>query len=416
MPRRLCSASRHGMAFALLCAGHGAALAQNADGSNATATISDDLPRPGYEPRNLRIGAATLAGQIGFETRYDSNVFAVSVNPLSDVIFIITPRVAIDGVGDRLKYHGEVFADIREYAEQSSESHTTFGAAGSAGYTFSQNHRLAGGARFERLAETRNDPEANTNLGLPPRLLDFVGGNLEYGYQAGRFGLELRGAATHLGYLAPEDAERSLASYNLAVRATLVATPVLALFIQPYVNRRNFDQAFDDSGIDRDMTTLGIIGGARLTTTDRWSGEIGIGAFNANPDDASLRSFSGFAASANIAWSPSRRTTVTLKGASGDTATVRAGAIGRSDSSINLRIDQEVRHNLRFTATIGYQKTNYTGLPNELRTVFGSAQVEYLMNRVVSLFVTGNYAERRANPTTDNFDRGYIGIGIRLRH
>nr|WP_310522524.1 outer membrane beta-barrel protein [Polymorphobacter sp.] len=404
------------MAAALVTCAPAVVRAQNADGSNATQTISDKLPRPGYEPRNLQIGAATLASEIGVEARYDSNVFAVSTKPISDFIFIITPHLRLEGVGDRLKYQSDIYADIREYADNNSESHTTFGFAGSGSYSINDKNRFAAGAHFDRLAETRNDPEANTNRDMPPRLLDSIGGNFEYGYQTGRIGLELRTAAGHLGYRSPEDAERSLATYYLAVRATVIATPMLALFVQPYVNRRDFDQAFDSGGVDRDMTTTGIIGGARLTTTDHWSGEIGIGAFNANPDDASLRSFSGFAASANVSWSPTRRTTVTLKGASGDSATVRAGAIGRDDSSINLRIDQEVRHNLRFTATIGHQKTHYTGLPNVLRTTFGSAQIEYLMNRTVSLFVTASYAERRATPVTDGFDRGYVGIGIRLRH
>jgi hypothetical protein len=393
-----------------------AASAQNADGSNATLMLSDRLPRPGYEPRNLRIGSATIAAEVGFETRYDSNIFAVSTAPIADVIFIATPRLVINGEADRLVYDGQAFADLRRYADQTSESQSTFGVAGGANYAVDSSNRIVAAARIERLAETRNDPEANTNLGLPPRLLDSVSGRLEYAHNTGRAELEIRGAAGHLGYRQPEDAERSLATYYLALRASLVATPAIALFIQPYVNRRNFDLAVDNSGVDRDMTTFGVIGGVRLTTTGRWSGEIGIGAFRANPDDPSLQSFSGFASNANITWSPQARTTVTLRGASGDAATVRAGAIGRFDTSINLRIDQEVRHNLRFSASVGYQRTQFRGLPNTLRTRFATAQVEYLLNRTVSLFMTGNIAARRAEPATDGFDRSYVGIGLRLRH
>jgi hypothetical protein len=393
-----------------------AASAQNADGSNATLMLSDKLPRPGYEPRSLRIGGATIAAEVGFETRYDSNIFAVSTAPISDMIVIATPRLVIDGEGNRLAYDGQAFADIRRYADQTSESQTTFGVAGGASYAIDSGNRMIAGARIERLAETRNDPEADTNLGLPPRLLDSIGGRLEYAHTTGRAEFELRGAASHLGYRQPEDAERSLAIYYLAARATLVATPAIAVFIQPYFNRRNFDLAVDTSGVNRDASTFGVIGGVRLTTTGRWSGEIGVGAFRANPDDTTLQAFSGFAANANLTWSPQPRTTITLRAVSGDAATVRAGATGRFDTGISLRIDQEVRHNLRFSASVGYQRTEFRGLSNSRSTRYASTQIEYLINRTVSLFMTGNIAARRAEPASDGFDRSYVGIGLRLRH
>ncbi len=390
--------------------------AQNADGSNATISLSDKLPRPGYEPRSLRIGGATLATELGMEIRHDSNIFAVSTAPIADWIFIATPRVTIDGESRRVVYRGQAFADIRRYFEQTSESQTTFGVAGGASFLIDSRNRLVADGRVERLVETRNDPEANTNLGLPPRLVNSVAGNLNYTYSTGRVELDLRTAAGHLGYLAPEDAERSLATYSIAVRGTLVASPAIGVFVQPYYNRRDFDEPFDNSGVNRDMDTIGIIGGVRIRPSGRWSGEVGVGAFRATPDDISLKPFSGFASNANISWSPQQRTTLTLRGASGEAATVKAGAIGRFDTSINLRIDQEVRHNLRFSASVGYQRTQFRGLPNTLRTTFATTQIEYLMNRTLSLFVTGNYAHRTAEPATDGFDRTYVGIGLRLRH
>jgi hypothetical protein len=405
-----------GQALALLLAGSAAIVhAQNADGSNATVTLSDKLPRPGYEPRTLRLGSATLSTDLGIETRYDSNVFAVSVDPIDDVIFIATPHVGIEGKTDQLTYQADAFADIRQYVDNGSESYATFGFAGSGTYIVSSNHRIGGGARLERLVETRNDPEANTNTGQPPRRVDTVAGDLSYSYQGSRLGIDVRGEARQLDYR-PEDEERSLAIYFLAVRASLVAAPFLSVFVQPYINRRDFDLAFDQGGVDRDATTFGVTGGVRLLTTDRWTGEIGVGGFRSNPDDPTLDSFSGFAASANLIWSPSERTRLTLRGSSGDTATVRTGATGRTDSSINLRLDQEVRHNLRFSANIGYQKTAYNGLDNNLRTGFGATQIEYLINQYASAFLTASYAERRADPATDGFDRGYVGLGVRLRH
>lgn len=400
----------------LLASAPAAALAQNADGSNATPAILDQLSRAGYEPRTLRVGTTTIASEIGVEARYDSNIYATQTDAIDDVIFIITPRIRIDGLTDRLRYSADVFADFRQYSEQDSENQTTFGIAGTANFTIDRGNGLSAGARFERLAETRNDPEANTGRNLPPRLLDLVSGNLGYAFERGRLGLDLNGTAQHLDYRNPEDAERSLASYYASLRISFLASARYAFFATPYINRRDFDEAVDISGVDRDTTTAGIVGGVRLLTTGTWSGDIGFGAFSANPDDPSLETFSGFAASANLGWSPNPRTVLTLRGSSGDSATVRAGAIGRIDSRLSLRLDQEIRHNLRFTATLSYQKTTYRGLDTDLRTVFAATQVEYLVNRAVALFVVANFASRDADPEQDSFDRNYVGIGIRLRH
>lgn len=404
-------------ALALGCALQSApAVAQSADGANATSVLADQLPRRGFEPRVLRIGATTIASGLSVETRYDSNVFAVSRDAIDDVIFIINPRITIDGVYGKLKARGEIFADIREYVDNGSESRTTFGIAGSGTYLAGRSDSINTGFRAERFAESRNDPEAGDRLGLSPRLVNAVGGHLAYDHAGSRFGFRLRGDVQDLDYIPPEDEDRSLTSMSALARLSYSASPRLGLFVQPYVNRRDQHSPVDDNGVDRDATTFGVIAGAQLSITGSWSGEAGFGAFRSNPDDPSLASFSGFAASADLTWSPQPRTVVTLRGFSGDAATVRAGAIGRTDQRISLRLDQEIRHNLLFAASVAYNQTNYRGLPNELRTFFAEVQGEVLLNRLVSVFATASHARRRANPSTDGFDRSYVGLGFRLRH
>lgn len=414
---RLVSTSRVVARLLLVAtAGSGMAVrAQNADTSNASSQLTDELPRPGYEPRTLRLGSIDIATSLSLETRYDSNVFAAARRPADDLVLILSPRLRIDGGLGNVKLRGDIHADTRNYASNGSEDHVDFGVGASGSYTIDRRNSLQAAARADRFAESRNDPDANVGRTLSPRLVDALEGRLGYDFEGNRFGLSLSGEVRRLDYRLPEDSDRSLTSTQASARFSLLAFPSLALFARPYVNRRDFDQAVDDSGIDRDATTLGVILGARLSGTGRWSGQAGIGAFRSNPDDPSLRSFSGFAASADLTWTPRRRTVFTLRGFSGDVATVRAGAIGRTDARISLKVDQEIRHNLLFGASAGYQHVRYRGLSNESRTLFAAAQTEYLVNRTVGLFLDVSYARRRANPSTDNFNRSYVGVGIRLR-
>src|SRR3546814_952036 len=118
-------------------------------------------------------------------------------------------------------------------------------------------------------------------------------------------------------------------------------------------------------------------------------GEIGVGLFRTNSDDPTLRSFSGFAANGKITWSPDERTAVTADVFRGDVATVQSGAGGRIDTRIGLRLDQEIRHNLLMSLRAGVRRTSYRGGAADQRETTASVggEVEYLMNRHISIFV-----------------------------
>ncbi len=404
------------LAAALFALPAAAVHGQSADGSNASSELTDALPRPGYQQRTWRFGSTSVATQMAVEARYDSNVFAVSRKPIDDFIAIITPRIQVDGVYDNLKLHGQIFADIREYASNGSENHAGFGIAATGSYDIDSRNTLVAGARGERFTESRNDPEANVRRTLTPRQINAASGQIGYTLERNHFTFSADAEIQHYDYLQREDAERSLSSLQASFRAGLVVTPTIAVFVRPFVNVRNYDLAFDSTGINRDATTLGLIGGIKLSGTGRWSGSAGVGAFRSNPDDPSLRTFSGVAANADLAWSPRRRTVIKLRAFSGDVATVRAGAIGRADTRVGVSLDQEVRHNLLFNASAGYAEVRYRGLPNVLHTASVSAQLEYLLDNVFGVFVDTSYTRRRANPTTDSFNRAYVGIGFRIRH
>lgn len=392
------------------------ALPSVAQAQDVRPLLPAQLPRPGYEQRVLRSGATTLASEIGVEARYDSNIFAVSQASVDDMIVRITPRLQVDSAREKMTFHAELFADIREYTSNRDENRAGFGATAKADLAVDRRNRLRGGLRAERVVESRNDPEAADRIGLSPRLINVVAANLDFRHERSRFAVDLRGSVERFAYLEPEDADRSLVSMRGDVRLSRIFSSRLAWFVDGYVNRRDNDRSFDRSDIDRDTTTLGATTGARLAISDRWSGEAGIGVFRANPDDVTLPSFTGLAASADLTWSPTRRTAVTIEGFSGDVATVRAGASGRVDSRIGVRIDQEIRHNLLFNIGAGYRSTVFRGVPDSQRTVTVAAGAEYLFNRFLSLFVDVNHVDRSADRPTDAFRRTYVGIGLRLRH
>jgi hypothetical protein len=191
----------------------------------------------------------------------------------------------------------------------------------------------------------------------------------------------------------------------------------LDVFAEAYVNRRDFDQAVDFTGVDRDATTYGFLVGGRRELTGRLRGRLGVGVFRSEPADASLSPFSGFSASGDLTWTPRARTVVSVTAFSGDVATVRSGASGRTDTRLSVKVEQEARHNLLLRGGVSYLRTRFRGISGQTQSTYSAdVEAEYLINRHVSAFSSLAYVKRRAQRVVDRFDRSVFMLGVRFRY
>src|SRR3546814_8261422 len=76
-------------------------------------------------------------------------------------------------------------------------------------------------------------------------------------------------------------------------------------------------------------------------------GELNVGVFRFDPKDRTLKPYTGLQFAAAMSYAIRPRTAITLDAFRGDVATVRTGALARTDTRIGIGVQQEVRHNLR---------------------------------------------------------------------
>lgn len=374
-----------------------------------------NLPRPGYEPRRLRLGRIVVSPEVLGSALYDSNIFAAPTDEQDDFVFNILPRVGAKLDRSTLSLAFDAYLNHRAHAENGSEDATTFGLGAVADYAASKSLSTNGVLRFDRTVESRADPEAS--LQPKPAKIDNALANLGFAYRRNRIGISGQAEAQDVNYLAASERDRDLASYRGSVGVSLLASARFEAFVEAFANRRDFRTAVDRSGVDRDATTLGVLAGTRIDIAGRWKGKIGLGAFRANPDDPTLLTFSGVHADANLTWWPNPRTLFSVSVRSGDVATVRAGASGRIDTSVSLRWEQEVRHNLLLRMRGGLRETRYRGgNTRKLRQSSIGGELEYLLNNQLSLLVNANYVHRSANVAADRFDRSTVGLGAIFRY
>lgn len=377
-------------------------------------TSPSNLPRPGYEARRIRSGSLIVEPEIIVGSKYDSNVFATPSDAKSDAAVEVAPHV--DAVIDmrKLRVWSEAFMSMTKYLTYSTEDRTSYGLRAGSDYSINRNNSLSAGAGYVRSTEGREDPEASSSISAPLVDIEALTFDASYNLRGNRIALIPRVGFGRANYLGRTNDDRDLTTYRASVRVAMIASHRFDVFIEPYYVRRDHDGAADRSGLDRDASTIGGIGGVRVDIADRWNGEIGFGVFRSDPDDAGLQAFSSLAASGSLSWSPNARTLATLDFARGDLATVQRGAAGRIETTVNLRIEQEARHNLLIRSTVGVRATQYRGIERDQQLLAGAVEAQYLLNRHLAATASVGYVRRLADQPSERFGRMTARVGLRL--
>jgi hypothetical protein len=387
----------------------------------ANAQSSDEpsgpaaLPRPGYDRAAIRMGPTALRLDFDLSALYDSNVYATHDAVRDDMVLHAGFRAGISDDRANRQLHGEAYVERNQHVDVGRETSTSFGALLRAKVQAAREQDFTGTLRYDRAIESRSDPEARASTTLSPRKIDIFAAEGAYGYHPSRLGFDLSGAVRSYDFLDPNEHDRDMRSYQGSFRVSWRFTAPLSLFIEPYAARRDFVTRVDLSGVNRDATTAGALFGVSHNATAAITGRIGVGFFRFMPDAATLRPFTGFAANGEITWSPRRRTAITATIFSGDVATVRAGATGRHDTNLNLRVDQEAYHNLLLNAALSWTQAKYRNAASADRNTLAlQAGATYLVNSTVSLFGQATIAHRTAPFDINSFNRRTVSIGIRF--
>lgn len=374
-----------------------------------------NLPRPGFEPIVHHIGPAEMLLSVDGSAVYDTNVYATSSNGQDDGIFVLRPTVDLTLRDAGLSAHALAYAEARQHVSVTRENAFLFGILLDGAARLSPQHGLDTLFRFDRSVQPRSDPEARAPTTVPPRKINTLSADLGYTAGAGDITFRLSPGADRINFLDPAERDRDLRVYRGTARATWQPAAPVAFFLQGFVTRRDADLDQDFSGVDRDVTTYGALLGASREVNARIRGSMGVGVFRSEPDDPSLKPYTGFALDGQVTWTPRARTQITIAAFRGDVATVRVGASGRTDTRLSASIEQEARHNLLLSGEVGWRRSVFRGAGDKQDIVQGRIGAEYLATRRFSLFADATLSGRSATDPLDEFSRGLVQVGIRAR-
>jgi hypothetical protein len=378
----------------------------------APAVRGDD---PEYRVSPTTIGGLAVAVGSEIHIGYDDNIYAIPADPIADEIAQVDVRVDAShrsGPFD-LNLHGVYGA--RRYFTYRTENADTYRLASDLSWRPSEADALRLNVGYERAIEDRGDPEARDIRAIGPREIDVATAIAGYRRTSGTLLLDIEGSAIKNDAVSIIDADRDFTSYSGRATAGYRIGGSTFATATGFITARDFRLDTSPAGLLRNSTTYGGRVGIEVTPGGVLEGNLSIGVFKFEPDEPTSDSHTGLSAAGQLVYRPTQRAAIILDAFNGDVVTFRNGASGRTDTSVQLTWQHEIRHNLYSNVGAAYRQSKYRGSGVTEETVQGRFELEYLINRNFSAVADASFGKRTSDLPFDEFERFRGGVGVRLQ-
>lgn len=384
--------------------------------SETAPLVSDDLRE--YQTTGFDLGGVRVLPKVQYIAFADNNVYAApSGSTKGDAVFNMAGVIEARRPIGTVELRGIAAANIRRYADLTSENSASASVEAGMNWQPRLAEKLNISGAWRRVVEERGEPE--TRVGVEdtgPRQLNIFESLAGYSLESGRMIYSADVAVRKFDFLGSSN---DLRDFNSLFGSVTIGRAVGTKFygtVTTYVTHRDFRLLLPVTNSNQDETTVGARVGVATRDRGILEGRASVGMFRLNPADPLEKSRSGLSADFALIFRPQQRTAFTLNVSSGDVATFRLGAVARADTSINIGIQQELRHNLYGSAGIVYRRSVFLGSGDKENTLGPRAELEYLVNRTVSVTGYVTFSHRTSNIAVENFDRLRGGISLRLRY
>lgn len=391
--------------------------------SKTAPLVSGDLKE--FEAVGIDIGDFRLMPEFEYIMFVDDNVYASPAGATKgDVIGTVAGSLGAKLRAGDFDIGVDANAAIRRYASLGSENSETAAVNVSLGWQPRLTERLVVSAGWLRSVEERGDPEArlvqNPNLQpsqIPgPRMLNIFETQARYSQNSGKTLFSAESVLRKYDFLGPVNSGRDFTSVGGSMTIGRAVGSRFYATATAFVTHRDFRLLATPTGPTQDETTIG--GRLGLATREKGTieGRVQVGLFRLNPADPAQKGRSGLSADVSLIFRPQRRTAITVDLSSGDVATFRLGAVARTDTSANLGVQQEIRHNLYGSLGLVLRRSVFLGSNDRETTVGPRLGVEWLANKQLSVIGNVSLNHRTSNVAVERFDRFRAGVTLRLRY
>jgi hypothetical protein len=212
-----------------------------------------------------------------------------------------------------------------------------------------------------------------------------------------------------------ELSEDNYNDYGVEGRLSYELTPALIPYVDVFGDRREYDSSQDVYGFARTSNGVAEKLGAKLEFTRLLTGDIAVGYANRVYVDPQLPNLNAPTIDANLIYSMTPLTTVTVTAATYLTETTLAYSSGTISRSVSLNVMHALRPDLTLSGTFTYQNNLYDGAPITEQLFSGALKADYHLSR--SIVITGSFTQQRFESTSpgQNYTENIFLVGLRLQ-
>jgi hypothetical protein len=370
-------------------------------------------PRPDYDPYGLRLGAFVLHPQMTVDGAYNSNVFAEEDNTNSDFLAAATPAFRLQSDWPVHLVGAEGAVRVVRYAEETSQdvvegSGSLFGRLDITG-----DDAVFGKAGYAREVQPHGDPE---DEGVVLTEFNRWLGQLGYTHEFATMNLRVNAVGQRYDYLDEADQDRDRDEVDLGTRLTYALSPRVTPFFEVGYGLQNFDDAVDDTGVDRDQTEYEAAVGANVLITEILQAELSVGVSYVDFQDSSLNSYVSPTLSGELTWNVTELTSIIAHAFRRESPTTQAGSSSRIDTGGGVRVEHELLRDLLLFAEAEYINDDFQDIDRIDNRILAGAGGEFLLNNYVMLFAQYNFEDRASNTAGRDFTQNIVLVGARFQY
>lgn len=362
-----------------------------------------DRARPEYDARGIRAGGFIFYPDLTESIIYDDNIYAEQDNTTSDFINVLSPQVQLRSDWNNHELNLGARADIGNYFSKHREDYEDMLFEGAGRVDFTRQTNLYGTFAHAKRHEDRASPDAVA--GVEPTEFDtdqiLAGASHTFNRVTVNGDAELR----RFDFDDVQSSTGSFINNDDRDRRDVIGTATVSYEIQPefsafvrgLYNARQYDDSFDDNGLDRESQGYQIVAGTAIDFTGVLFGNVFIGYLSQDFQDPRLSTVSGLTGGFDLTWNPTRLTTINgLVDRSVEETTI-IGASGVFATRFSASVDHELFRNLLLNAAGGVTLMSYGGVDRDDTIYRFQASAKYLFNR--NLYVTLGYEFSKRNST-----------------
>lgn len=364
--------------------------------------------RPAYEALGVKAGAFNVFPEIEITGEHRTNIFKTEDNNIDDFITTIKPAVSV--VSDWNLHEVEVYSsgEFALYDDNEQEDFEDFIVGANGRLDFPGETTLKAGIQYSDDHEDRGS--ADDVDGVEPTDFFTLSANAGIEKKLGIFSFLLEGETKDIDF---DDSPTTGAPVNNDDRDRVENSGTLRFgyelpsnyeaYVKGTYSTRDYDDAVDDFGNNRDSDGYDLVTGLTLDITGKIKGDAFVGYQKREYDDASLGDIDGVTFGTGVLWNITGLTSLNLNIARTIEETTLDNASGFVSTGYGAVLEHEILRNLLFGANFNFAKAEYEGgtLNRTDDVIRTGAELRYLVNRNISIKGLYGFEQRE----TDAADR-----------